>query len=125
MPGIAREAGLRQRLQEIEELLSAGRMAESIKLLEKTSAARVPRELAPSLANLWRLNDSPMQAVQILARYVRPGGRAASDAGSKGATPRERGVYAAALLDLGCLKEAEKLLLEIPRARFPRSAFFL
>lgn len=96
------ETNVTRFLQEIDELIRAGRASEAKSRLRHAQALRVPLEERRTFANLARRLNLPTLALRVLHPIVRPTGRHLA----RPATEAEKLEYAGSLVRLGAVDEA-------------------
>lgn len=100
-------------------LIRQGSHGQAGEMLKQVLQEEIPRSSVAEAAALARRLSQPLEAIKVLRPFVRP-----SDKKMIIATTAEKAEYAGALVRLGMISEAKKLLREIPADEYPRSYLF-
>lgn len=109
-----------EELKEIEKLIQSARGADAQARLLELHKKRVSKDFAREIATLARRAGIPEFGLRLLHPIVRATGKKQRDA-----SVPDRVEYAACLIRLEALREAEEILLGVPENEVPETLLFL
>ncbi len=111
---------MREKLIEIDNLIKKAQISEASNLLERLDFDKIQRNDYVLYANLHRRLGNPSIALKTLRPFVRPSAR-----NQQVATPDEILEYSMALIKLGAIIEAKKLIEKISAESHPLASLYL
>lgn len=107
-------------IEELRILVEKGALAEFSRALDVALSQRLDRKYISEIASLARRGGVPFVALRLLNPIVRPKNGVVFEA-----TDKEKTVYAAALLRIGGVEEAMRLLKSVDEVKNPDALLFL
>lgn len=109
-------------IENLDQLIKAGRMRDAKDLLSRFSRSQVPREHASTVSHLARRCGYPHYGLKLLMPFVRPDSTVnitKQNQKISPATPFEIAAYASNLTNIGATQESYALLKSIPENASP------